>query len=424
MGNRDFSDSVKLSVITENLRKNNGDICCSLCGKKLSSIDECHFDHIFPVAKGGKSTADNCQILCVNCNLKKSDKEMNDFLLEEKAKRFLTGETPKETEQTEKINSGIVLEDAQELPKVITKEEFDRIISNFIYRKGDIHKVDFGREYNYLPSIHYVKKYYGDLRTLKKAFDIEDLSSDWNRETIRVALEKFAEKNGVIFQKDLTRENKLPSLPCVLIYFPEYKNFTDIKKNMLGLTVRKKWDVESAIQAGKDYVKRYGKLTESSLRAENNLPTARIVYNYFGSLAAYQQAIGAPGSQKNKFITEKEIEDAVKRFFGERERVVITMKQFFESFPYSPSTIHKRFGSFDLFCRKYDITVRKSKKAKYSKQEVDDAIAKWVKAGKAIPPAKDLSKLGLPSVSVILKYYEDWKEPFILYQKLYDKLNV
>ena len=88
MGNRDFSDSVKLSVITENLRKNNGDICCSLCGKKLSSIDECHFDHIFPVAKGGKSTADNCQILCVNCNLKKSDKEMNDFLLEEKAKRF------------------------------------------------------------------------------------------------------------------------------------------------------------------------------------------------------------------------------------------------------------------------------------------------------------------------------------------------
>ena len=77
-----------------------------------------------------------------------------------------------------------------------------------------------------------------------------------------------------------------------------------------------------------------------------------------------------------------------------------------------------------MFCRKYDITVRKSKKAKYSKQEVDDAIAKWVRSGKKIPPAKDLSKLGLPSVSVILKYYEDWKEPFILYQKLYDKLNV
>ncbi len=424
MVNRDFSDSVKLNVITENLKKNNGDIRCSICGAKLSSIGECHFDHIFPFAKGGKSTADNCQILCVNCNLKKSNKELNDFLLEEKAKKFLAGENLKETTQIENSDTDILPENTRESPEDMTKEEFDRIIASFISRKGNIHKVDFGREYNHLPSIHYVRKYYGDLRTLKKAFDIEDLSSDWNRETIRTALEEFVEKNGDIFQKDLSKRNRLPSLPCVLRYFPEYKNFTDIKKNMLGLTVRKNWDMESVIQAGKNYVNRYGKITESSLRAENNLPTTRIVYNYFGSLAAYQQAVGAPVSQKNEFISEKAIENAVNHFFGEKERVVVTMKQFFESFPYSPSTIHKRFGSFALFCQKYDITVKQSKKAKYSKQEVDDAIAKWVKAGKKIPPAKELSKLGLPSTSVILKYYEDWKEPFILYQKLYDKLNV
>ena len=192
---------------------------------------------------------------------------------------------------------------------------------------------------------------------------------------------------------------------------------------MLGLTVRTNWDMKSVIQAGKDYVKRCGKITESSLRAENNLPTARIVYNYFDSLAAYQRAVGSPVSRKNEFISEAKIEDAVKHLFGDKERVVVTMKQFFESFPYSPSTIHKRFGSFSLFCQKYDITVKRSKKARYSKQEVDEAIAKWVRTGKEIPTAKELSKLGLPSMSVILKYYEDWKEPFVLYQKLYDKLN-
>ena len=52
-----------------------------------------HFDHILAYAKGGKSILSNCQILCIDCNLSKSNKEMNDFLLEEKAKRFMSGET-------------------------------------------------------------------------------------------------------------------------------------------------------------------------------------------------------------------------------------------------------------------------------------------------------------------------------------------
>ena len=147
------------------------------------------------------------------------------------------------------------------------------------------------------------------------------------------------------------------------------------------------------------------------------------MYNYFGSLAAYQQAAGSAVSHKNDFISEEDIENAVNRFFKGRDRVVVSRKQFFESFPYSPSTIHKRFGSFDVFCQKYGITVKQSKKAKYSKQEVDDAIAKWVKAGKEIPTAKELCKFGLPSISVIMKYYDNWKEPFDLYRKLYDKLN-
>ena len=99
------------------------------------------------------------------------------------------------------------------------------------------------------------------------------------------------------------------------------------------------------------------------------------------------------------------------------------MKQLFESFPISPATIHKRFGSYTVFCQKYNIIVKHRKKAKYTKQEVDSAIASWVKAGNEIPPVKNLCKLGLPSSSVILKYYEDWKEPFALYIKLYEKLD-
>lgn len=421
MANRDFSDSVKLSVITENLRKNNGDICCAICGAKLSSINACHFDHIFPFAKGGKSTADNCQILCISCNLKKTDKELQDFLLEEKAKQFLTGK--KGPISAQESDAETTQKSADQSQSSISKETFDQAISSFISRKGDIHKVDFSREYNHLPSIHYVKKYYGDLHKLKEAFGVEDLTASWNQETIRASLEEFVKQHGDIFQKDLTKKNKLPSLPCVLHHFPEYKSFTDVKKNMLNLNVRTSWDKESVIQAGKDYLKKHGKITENCLRSENGLPTARVVYNYFGSLAAYQQAVGSAVSHKNEFISEEDIENAVNRCFKGTDRVVISMKQFFESFPYSPSTIHKRFGSFDVFCQKYGITVRQSKKAKYSKQEVDDAIAKWVKAGKEIPTSKELCKFGLPSINVIMKYYENWKEPFDLYRKLYDKLN-
>lgn len=320
-------------------------------------------------------------------------------------------------------NTSLKNTEAKQAQNNLSKEEFDQVIADFISQKGDIHKVDFGREYNHLPSIHYVRKYYGDLYSLKKSFGIEDLSLGWNRETIKTALEKFVDTNGDILQKDLIKKNKLPSLPCVLNYYPEYKTFTDVKKYMLHLDVRPNWDMESILQAGKDFVEKHGKISESSLCADNNLPTSRVIYNYFGSLAAFQQAVGSVVSLRNDYISEVEIEEAVNQYFGTDERVVVSMKQFFETFPYSPSTIHKRFGSFATFCQKHGISVEQSKKAKYTKQEVDDAIARWVKAGKEMPAAKDLSKLGLPSISVILKYYEDWKEPFVLYRKLYEKLN-
>ena len=62
-------------------------------------------------------------------------------------------------------------------------------------------------------------------------------------------------------------------------------------------------------------------------------------------------------------------------------------------------------------------------RAKYSKQELDESISSYVKSGKPIPTSKELVSLGLPSRDSILKYYDNWKDPFILYQKLFEKIK-
>lgn len=132
MGNRDFSDTVKLEVIKANLEKHNGKICCEVCGSNLSSIRECHFDHIYPFAKGGKSNFENCQLLCVDCNLKKNDKELKDFVLEEKARTFLNGGTLVDFEQSPANDTHNI---SQEPHKGMTKELFDEAIAVFIQKK-------------------------------------------------------------------------------------------------------------------------------------------------------------------------------------------------------------------------------------------------------------------------------------------------
>ena len=40
---------------------------------KKFSIEQMQADHITPWAKGGKMTAENCQMLCADCNRRKSD---------------------------------------------------------------------------------------------------------------------------------------------------------------------------------------------------------------------------------------------------------------------------------------------------------------------------------------------------------------
>ena len=59
----------------------------------------------------------------------------------------------------------------------------------------------------------------------------------------------------------------------------------------------------------------------------------------------------------------------------------------------------------------------------YSKKDIDDAVHNWVFNGNDIPKAKELTKLGLPSMSSIMKYYESWRTPFVIYKKIYDEAN-
>jgi len=66
------SDSVRYRL----LKKANGR--CSLCGatKKETVL---HVDHIVPRSKGGTNDESNLQVLCLKCNLGKSNKDATDF---------------------------------------------------------------------------------------------------------------------------------------------------------------------------------------------------------------------------------------------------------------------------------------------------------------------------------------------------------
>lgn len=424
--NRDFSDSIKLEVIKDNLKRNNGSICCETCKAKLVSIDECHFDHIYPFAKGGKSTLENCQILCSECNLRKNDKELQDFMLEEKAKQFLAGVQlgNSQTENDIVKKTAVEPNSIPNQPLRLTKEEFDAEIQRFIEKKGDIHKVDFTRAYNKLPSVWYVREYYGDLNSLKKAFGIEDLSQNWTRERIKQALLEYVSIHGDVSEKELKKKNKLPSYPCILKYYSEYKSFSDFKKEVLGIkNVYKVWTREEALAAGKSFVSRHGSLSEKDLKAKNGLPTSKVIYTHFGTLANFQKLIGAEVHKVNELLTKRQVTDAVDHYFGDKERIIESRQEFFKTFTYSASSIHRLFGPFLKFCAENNITVINAKKASYSKKEIDDAIHGWIFSGNGIPKSTELTKQGLPSIGSIMKYYENWKEPFVLYKKIYDEAN-
>ncbi|MBM6825345.1 HNH endonuclease family protein [Veillonella magna] len=64
---RTFDKRDKLDVYN----KQNG--VCPICGEHFT-FEEMEGDHIKPWSKGGRTTLDNCQMLCKSCNSKKKDK--------------------------------------------------------------------------------------------------------------------------------------------------------------------------------------------------------------------------------------------------------------------------------------------------------------------------------------------------------------
>ncbi len=83
-GNR-FSQKQKMVLKKRNAAANNGKVICEKCNNETVPAEkheknvtppknEAHTDHRIPRAKGGPADLDNGQILCRDCNLKKSDK--------------------------------------------------------------------------------------------------------------------------------------------------------------------------------------------------------------------------------------------------------------------------------------------------------------------------------------------------------------
>lgn len=82
---KDFTKAGKEAVKDVNKAKNNGKNVCESCGTKTKpatqskkgvkpSGKETQVDHKIPKSKGGSGTPDNGQVLCRDCNIKKSDK--------------------------------------------------------------------------------------------------------------------------------------------------------------------------------------------------------------------------------------------------------------------------------------------------------------------------------------------------------------
>lgn len=65
---RKFPDKIKI----KKFHQQGG--CCALC-KKPFDISQLSADHITPWSKGGKTVEGNCQLLCVSCNSRKSNKK-------------------------------------------------------------------------------------------------------------------------------------------------------------------------------------------------------------------------------------------------------------------------------------------------------------------------------------------------------------
>ena len=75
---RTGSDKQKPSFVQELMQIQGG--LCVVC--KVDIRNKFHLDHILPVSRGGSGEKDNLQLLCVNCNCRKSARHPDVFMKE------------------------------------------------------------------------------------------------------------------------------------------------------------------------------------------------------------------------------------------------------------------------------------------------------------------------------------------------------
>lgn len=71
-----YSSNYQRKLMTKELREyimRRDNYTCRRCGKYMPDRVGLQIDHIIPVSKGGKTVASNLQVLCSNCNAKKSN---------------------------------------------------------------------------------------------------------------------------------------------------------------------------------------------------------------------------------------------------------------------------------------------------------------------------------------------------------------
>ena len=394
MINRFFNEKVKNQALMNNFNKNNGVVRCDICSIQLNSTNNRpEYDHIIPFVKGGKSILSNCQILCSKCNREKNAKDNELFLLQ----KVNNNGSCNNTDDNSFTN--------------VSREEFDTIVSRIIDENGNITSKDFNKSTNALTS-HYLKKYYGTLTNLRNHFGLPQLNK-WDRDKILIALSNWIKKHNNIIQSELSSKNGLPTMPCILHYYPEYNTFSDIKTKLLNLEkTRKSWNRGAAIQTGIDFISKHGSIHQSDFKAINNLPTYKYVVNEFGSLQNYQKIIGSPISYKNQKITCNQIEQKIRNYFGKNERTCNSINDLCNELQISKSLLYKEYGSIENFINKNNITIKNTRKTTWSKEEIDRAIYQYIKIHNNIPLTKNFTLYGLPCIESIQKFYDNWREPF------------
>jgi 5-methylcytosine-specific restriction endonuclease McrA len=72
------SRNLAYQIKSELKEQMNIDVHCPYCGNDIG--DDPHCDHVYPVSKGGLSTPKNMVYVCSDCNLKKTDMTLSQFI--------------------------------------------------------------------------------------------------------------------------------------------------------------------------------------------------------------------------------------------------------------------------------------------------------------------------------------------------------